>query len=199
MILGLRMPSAGEVRVLGHDMARDRHRALACTNFSPPYVDLPKRLTVAQNLGVYALLNGVPDRRARIAALARDLAFTDLLARPCGTVSAGQRSRVHLGKALLNRPEVLLLDEPTASLDPDAADLVRSYLERYRRESRATILLASHNMREAERLCDDVAMLRRGRLVDRGSPATLIARHGGADLEQVFLDIARDPTAAAAN
>jgi ABC-2 type transport system ATP-binding protein len=192
MLLGLLIPTAGNIRILGHDMATDRFAALARMNFSSPYVALPQRLTVAENLRVYCHLYDVPHAGRRIADLAAELDLTDLLARPAGQLSAGQKTRVALAKALINRPEVLLLDEPTASLDPDTGDLVRSWLERYRDESGCTILLASHNMAEVERLCSHVLMMKQGRIVDRGSPAALLQRYGRDDLEQVFLDIARD-------
>lgn len=192
MLLGLLVPTAGTIQVLGHDMAQDRYPALARMNFSSPYVSLPHRLTVAQNLRVYAHLYTVQDTEARILRLAQELELVDLLDRPAGQLSAGQKTRVALAKALINTPEVLLLDEPTASLDPDTGDWVRTWLERYRAETGCTILLASHNMAEVERLCDDVIMLKRGRVVDRGSPAELLARYDREDLEDVFLDIARD-------
>lgn len=192
MLLGLLIPSAGSIGVLGHDMARDRFRALARMNFSSPYVALPHRLSVEENLRVYGHLYDVRDVGRRIAELAEQLDLGDLLRRPAGQLSAGQKTRVALAKSLINRPEVLLLDEPTASLDPDTGDLVRSWLERYRAESGCTILLASHNMAEVERLCDRVLMMKRGRIVDRGSPPELLARYGRDDLEEVFLDIARD-------
>ena len=192
MLLGLLIPTAGSIRILGRDMARDRFAALARMNFSSPYVALPQRLSVAENLRVYAHLYDVRHTEQRIAELAAELDLTDLLDRPAGQLSAGQKTRVALAKSLINRPEVLLLDEPTASLDPDTGDLVRSWLERYRAESGCTILLASHNMAEVERLCSQVLMMKRGRIVDRGSPADLLARYGRDDLEQVFLDIARD-------
>ncbi|MDE2516732.1 MAG: ABC transporter ATP-binding protein [Rhodospirillales bacterium] len=199
MLLALLIPTAGSIRVLGHDMARDRFAALARMNFSSPYIALPGRLTVRENLRVYAHLYTVPAMEARIDALARDLDLGALLDRPAGQLSAGQKTRVALAKALINRPDVLLLDEPTASLDPDTGDWVRSWLERYRAESGCTILLASHNMAEVERLCDHVLMLKQGRIVDRGSPAALLERYGRADLEEVFLDIARDRRAAEAS
>ncbi len=161
-------------------------------NFSSPYVGLPQRLTVTQNLRVYAHLYGVPRVERRIAELADELDLTPLLKRRAGQLSAGQKTRVALAKALINRPDVLLLDEPTASLDPDTGDWVRTWLERYRAESGCTILLASHNMAEVERLCSHVLMLKQGRIVDRGSPADLLARYGREDMEEVFLDIARD-------
>lgn len=192
MLLGLLIPTAGSARVLGHDMARDRFAALARANFSSPYIALPHRLSVRENLKVYAHLYDVPDAGARIMELAEQLSLADLLDRPAGQLSAGQKTRVALAKSLINRPDVLLLDEPTASLDPDTADWVRSWLERYRAESGCAILLASHNMAEVERLCGHVLMLKKGRLVDSGSPADLLARYGRDDLEEVFLDIARD-------
>jgi ABC-2 type transport system ATP-binding protein len=192
MLLGLLIPTAGSIRILGHNMARNRFAALARMNFSSPYVALPQRLSVAENLRVYGHLYDVRHTERRIAELARELDLTDLLDRPAGQLSAGQKTRVALAKALINRPEVLLLDEPTASLDPDTGDLVRSWLERYRAESGCTILLASHNMGEVERLCSHVLMMKRGRIVDRGSPADLLSRYGRDDLEEVFLDIARD-------
>ena len=160
-------------------------------NFSSPYVDLPRRLSVRENLKVYGLLYGLDRVGERIAALARDLEIDGFLERPTGNLSAGQKTRVALAKALLNRPELLLLDEPTASLDPDTGDWVRGYLEAYRRDTGATLLLASHNMAEVERMCDDVLMMREGKIVDRGTPAELIARYGRQTLEEVFLDIAR--------
>ena len=192
MLLGLLIPTAGSIHILGHDMAHERFAALARMNFSSPYVALPQRLSVAENLRVYCHLYDVRHAAQRIAELADQLDLVDLLDRPAGQLSAGQKTRVALAKALINRPEVLLLDEPTASLDPDIGDLVRSWLERYRAESGCTILLASHNMAEVERLCSLVLMMKRGRIVDRGSPAELLNRYGRDDLEQVFLDIARD-------
>ncbi|WP_448189277.1 ABC transporter ATP-binding protein [Azospirillum sp. sgz301742] len=192
MLLGLLLPTSGTVEVLGADMARHRHAALPRMNFSSPYVELPHRLTVRENLTVYGHLYGLSGVRARVGELAEQLDLTKFLDRPSGSLSAGQKTRVALAKSLLNRPELLLLDEPTASLDPDTADWIRTYLERYRNESGATILLASHNMLEVERLCDEVLMLRQGSIVDHGSPSTLRARYGRGSLEEVFLDIARD-------
>jgi ABC-2 type transport system ATP-binding protein len=194
MLLGLLIPSSGSIHMLGHDMAKNRFAALARMNFSSPYVALPGRLSVAENLRVYGHLYGVRGIDRRIAELAEQLDLGALLDRAAGELSAGQKTRVALAKSLINRPDVLLLDEPTASLDPDTGDLVRSWLERYRAESGCTILLASHNMAEVERLCDAVVMLKQGRVVDRGAPADLLARYGRDDLEQVFLDIARNRT-----
>ena len=191
MLLGLLEPTAGEIEVLGIDMRRRRYAALPRMNFSSPYVDLPHRLTVRQNLLIYARLYGLPRRRERIERLADDLQIGEFLERPAGKLSAGQKTRVALAKALLNEPELLLLDEPTASLDPDTGDWVRSYLEGYRKRTGATILMASHNMAEVERLCSEVMMMKAGRIVDRGSPEALIGRYGRTNLEEVFLHIAR--------
>lgn len=198
ILLGLLLPTSGRVEVLGRDMLRERYRVLPRMNFSSPYVDLPHRLTVEENLTVYAHLYGLTSHRRRILELAEELDLTRLLNRSSGGLSAGQKTRVALAKALLNEPEVLLLDEPTASLDPDTADWIRTYLERFRARTGATILLASHNMAEVERLCDGVLMMKAGRIVDRGAPADLLARYGRATLDEVFLDIARDRRAAAA-
>jgi ABC-2 type transport system ATP-binding protein len=197
MLLGLLLPSEGRIEIFGENMLTHRHRVLPRINFSSPYVDLPHRLTVRQNLQVYGRLYRLARLNERIELLAADLQIADFLDRPTGKLSAGQKTRVALAKALLNEPELLLLDEPTASLDPDTGDWVRGYIEAYRRHGNATILLASHNMAEVERLCSEVMMMKRGRIVDRGTPRELIARYGRATLEQVFLDIARGPEAAA--
>ncbi|MEX0752487.1 MAG: ABC transporter ATP-binding protein [Xanthobacteraceae bacterium] len=191
MIMGLTTPTSGGVTVLGAQMPRQRYRVLHRMNFESPYVDMPMRLTVRQNLTVFAGLYGVEDVRARIATLAEELNLTELLDRATGKLSSGQKTRVSLAKSLLNQPEVLLLDEPTASLDPDTADWVRARLERYRAERGATVLLASHNMAEVERLCDRVIMLKSGRIEDDDSPQRLLARYGRRTLEEVFLDVAR--------
>ena len=194
ILLGLLVPTYGTVRILGHDMVRDRYSVLPLMNFSSPYVDLPHRLSVRENLRVYAELYSVDAPEKRITELAEQLDFAGMLDRKTGQLSAGQKTRVALGKALINRPRVLLLDEPTASLDPDSADWVRSYLEEYARVQGATILLASHHMGEVERLCDRVLMMRAGGIADRGSPAELLHKYGRATLEEVFLDIARNRT-----
>lgn len=191
MLLGLLLPSEGEVRLFGQSLEKQRSELLARVNFSSPYVDLPHRLSVRQNLNVYARLYGVARPKDRIATLAEELELQPFLDRPVGALSAGQKTRVGLAKALVNRPDLLLLDEPTASLDPDTADWVRGYLERYQAESGAAILLASHNMGEVERLARDVVIMKRGRAVDRGAPEALLARYGRETLEEVFLDIAR--------
>lgn len=191
MLLGLLLPSSGQIRILGEEIPRQRQRVLPRMNFSSPYLDLPQRLTVAENLTVYARLYGVPRLHARLAALGDELEIAEFFKRRYGSLSAGQKTRVALAKALLNEPEILLLDEPTASLDPDTADRMRAMLTAYQRRSGATLLLASHNMSEVERLCDQVIMLRAGRIVATGAPRELIERYGRKDMEEVFLDIAR--------
>jgi ABC-2 type transport system ATP-binding protein len=193
ILLGLLLPSSGSVRVLGEDMLRHRYRVLPRMNFSSPFVDLPHRLTVRQNLAIYARLYGLRRSHQRIAELAADLQIVAFLDRPAGKLSAGQKTRVALAKALLNDPELLLLDEPTASLDPDTGDWVRGYLQAWQARTGATILMASHNMGEVERMCRDVLMMKTGRIVDRGSPQALIDRYGRANLEEVFLHIVRKP------
>jgi ABC-2 type transport system ATP-binding protein len=191
ILLGLLLPTSGRVKVLGADMVTQRYRSLPKMNFTSPYVDLPHRLTVEQNLDIYARLYGVPKRRARILELAAALDLVPLLRRPYGSLSAGQKTRVALAKALLNRPEVLLMDEPTASLDPDSAERIRQLVLDYQRQSGATLLLASHNMPEVERLCDYVYILRQGRIAAQGTPKELIERYGRCNLEEVFIAIAR--------
>lgn len=191
ILLGLLSPTSGSVTVLGEDMLRHRYRALGRMNFSSPYFDLPQRLTVRQNLSVYARLYGVRHVGDRLDRLARDLDLTNLMDRPFRALSAGQKTRVLFAKSLINDPALLLLDEPTASLDPDSADWIRNYLLGYRKRTGATVLLASHNMAEVERLCDEVLMMRLGRITDRGAPGALIDRYGRETMEEVFLDIAR--------
>jgi ABC-2 type transport system ATP-binding protein len=190
-IMGLVTPTSGRVAVLGAEMPRQRYRVLQRMNFESPYVEVPMRLTVRQNLKVFGMLYGVTDLKERAAQLARELNLTDLLDRPTGRLSAGQKTRVSLAKALINNPDVLLLDEPTASLDPDTADWVRAHLQRYCRERHATVLLASHNMNEVERLCERVIILKQGRIEDDDTPAKLLTRYGRRTLEEVFLDVAR--------
>jgi ABC-2 type transport system ATP-binding protein len=191
MLLGLLEPTVGEIHVLGIDMSKRRYAALPHMNFSSPYVDLPHRLTVRENLLFYGRLYGVKQLARRIDEIATHMQVAEFLDRQAGKLSAGQKTRVALAKALINKPDVLLLDEPTASLDPDTADWVRTYLKDYQRETGATILLASHNMSEVERLCDDVILLQTGRVFERGSPRELVERFGREDMEEVFLDMAR--------
>jgi ABC-2 type transport system ATP-binding protein len=191
MIMGLVAPTSGTVAVLGVPMPNERYRVLHRMNFESPYVAMPMRLTVRQNLSVFAQLYAVPDIDGRIANLAAELDLIDFLDQPTGNLSAGQKTRVSLAKALLNRPEVLLLDEPTASLDPDTADWVRARLKRYCMEHGATVLLASHNMTEVERLCERVIIMKKGRIEDDDTPGRLLARYGRETLEEVFLDVAR--------
>lgn len=192
MLLGLLLPTSGRIAVLGEDMLRHRYRVLGRINFSSPYVELPRRLTVHENLKVFAGLYGIGDVSARIGQLTEELELAKLLERSVGELSSGQRSRVALAKALVNRPEILFLDEPTASLDPDTADRIRSALLAYQRREGATILLASHNMAEVERMCNSVLIMKTGRIVDSGTPGDLIGRFGRVTLEEVFLDIARN-------
>ena len=190
-IMGLITPTSGRVSVLGAQMPQQRYRVLQRMNFESPYVEVPMRLTVRQNLTVFGKLYDVDNVRERIAELGHELDLVDLLDRRTGNLSAGQKTRVSLAKALINSPDVLLLDEPTASLDPDTADWVRGRLERYCRDRHATVLLASHNMTEVERLCERVIMLKRGRIEDDDTPAKLLQRYGRSTLEEVFLDVAR--------
>jgi ABC-2 type transport system ATP-binding protein len=191
MILGLVMPSSGTVKVLGAEMPRQRYRVLHKMNFESPYIDMPHRLTVRQNLNVFGRLYAVADLAGRIAQLGAELDLMEFIDRPVGKLSAGQKTRVALAKALINSPQMLLLDEPTASLDPDTADWVRGRLERFRKERGATVLLASHNMSEVERLCERVIIMKRGRIEDDDTPARLLIRYGRERLEEVFLDVAR--------
>ncbi len=191
MIMGLVSPTSGHIEVLGHPMPDHSADVLGRMNFESPYVDMPARLTVRQNLTIFGRLYSVASLEARIARLASDLDLGDFLDRPNGKLSAGQKTRVALAKALINQPELLLLDEPTASLDPDTADWIRQHLATYRKENGATILLASHNMLEVERLCDRVIIMKRGRIEDDDSPEAIMARYNRSTMEEVFLDVAR--------
>ncbi len=191
MIMGLVLPTSGRVQVLGHPMPEQSAEVLGRMNFESPYVDMPMRLTVRQNLTIFGKLYAVENLKERIAQLASDLDLKDFLDRASGKLSAGQKTRVALAKALINQPELLLLDEPTASLDPDTADWVRQHLADYRKAHDATILLASHNMLEVERLCDRVIIMKRGRIEDDDSPDQILLRYNRATLEEVFLDVAR--------
>jgi ABC-2 type transport system ATP-binding protein len=191
MIMGLVLPTSGRIQVLGHRMPEQSAEVLGRMNFESPYVDMPMRLTVRQNLTIFGRLYAVENLREHIAQLAADLDLAEFLDRPNGKLSAGQKTRVALAKALINQPELLLLDEPTASLDPDTADWIRQHLETYRKAHGATILLASHNMLEVERLCDRVIIMKRGRIEDDDTPDQIMARYNRTTLEEVFLDVAR--------
>ncbi len=191
MLMGLVTPTSGTARVLGHDMPRERYKVLHRMNFESPYVEMPMRLTIRQNLKVFGMLYGVANLSECIAEIAGQLDLTDLLDRPTGKLSAGQKTRVSLAKALINTPDLLLLDEPTASLDPDTADWIRTHLERYRDTRGATMLIASHNMAEVERLCERVIFMKQGRIEDDDTPERLLQRYGRDTLEEVFLDVAR--------
>ena len=191
MIMGLVLPTSGRIQVLGCSMPDQSADVLGRMNFESPNVDMPMRLTVRQNLTIFGRLYAVENLRQRIDQLAADLDLGDFLDRANGKLSAGQKTRVALAKALINQPELLLLDEPTASLDPDTADWVRQHLTTYRKTHGATILLASHNMLEVERLCDRVIIMKRGRIEDDDSPDKIMARYNRTTLEEVFLDVAR--------
>jgi ABC-2 type transport system ATP-binding protein len=190
-ILGLVTPTSGSVKVLGAEMPRQRYQVLHRMNFESPYVDMPHRLTVRQNLTVFGRLYHVEGLDERIASLSADLDLTEFIDRPVGRLSSGQKTRVALAKALINAPDVLLLDEPTASLDPDTADWVRAHIETFRSRHNSTILLASHNMAEVERLCERVIIMKRGQVEDDDTPERLLRRYGRETLEEVFLDVAR--------
>jgi ABC-2 type transport system ATP-binding protein len=192
MLLGLLLPTTGSIRILGEDMLQYRYRLLYRMNFSSPYVDLPQRLTVRENLTIYGHLYRLPNLKRRIQQITDELNLGEVLERRYGRLSAGQKTRVSLAKSLLNEPELLLLDEPTASLDPDTADAIRTYLEQYQQRTGASILLASHNMSEVERMAADVIMMRRGSIVDTGSPDVLISRYDRSSMEEVFIDVARN-------
>jgi ABC-2 type transport system ATP-binding protein len=194
MIMGLVLPTSGRIQVLGCSMPDQSAEVLGRMNFESPYVDMPMRLTVRQNLTIFGRLYAVENLHERIDRLAADLDLGDFLDRANGKLSAGQKTRVALAKALINQPELLLLDEPTASLDPDTADWIRQHIETYRKTYGATILLASHNMLEVERLCDRVIIMKRGRIEDDDSPEGIMARYNRATLEEVFLDVARGRT-----
>lgn len=192
MILGLITPTAGEVLIDSQNIDNsDRNDLLSKMNFASPYIELPKKLTVIQNLEVYGRLYGVKNLKERIEEISEELNLNNFLYKKTGELSSGQKNRVSLAKSLINKPEVLLLDEPTASLDPDIGDFVRNYIEVYKTKNEITILLASHNMKEVERLCDSVIMMKEGQIVDRGTCKDLISRHGRDNLEDTFLKIAR--------
>ena len=193
MMLGLIEPSEGEIKIDNKNLQSfKRNEILSRINFASPYIELPKKLTVKQNLEVYGRLYGVKNLNDRILEISEDLNIKDFLQKRTGELSSGQKNRVSLAKSLINKPEILLLDEPTASLDPDIGDFIRSYIQEYKSKNRVTILLASHNMGEVERLCDSVIMMKKGRIIDRGTCNEIIKRHGRNDLEETFLKLARD-------
>ena len=192
MMLGLIKPSSGEILIKNRNInTLDRNKLLNIMNFASPYVELPKKLSVKQNLQIYGRLYGVEDLSSRINELAEDLNLKDFLNKQTGELSSGQKNRVSLAKSLINKPEILLLDEPTASLDPDIGDFIRSYIQEYKSKNHVTILLASHNMNEVERLCDSVIMMKKGRVIDQGTCEQLISKHGRSNLEETFLKLAR--------
>ena len=192
MMLGLITPSSGEVLINNQNVnSANRNDLLSRMNFASPYIELPKKLTVRQNLEVYGRLYGVKDLKNRIAEIADDLNLNSFLIKKTGELSSGQKNRVSLAKSLINKPDILFLDEPTASLDPDIGDFVRQYIETYKSKNKITILLASHNMKEVERLCDTVIMMKEGQIVDSGTCEELVGKHGRDNLEDTFLQIAR--------
>ena len=191
MILGLLKPSKGEILIDGMNIEKNRIKLLHKMNFISPYIELPKKLTVKENLIVYARLYSVKNINERISYLSETLRLNDFLNKKTGELSSGQKNRVSLAKALINNPSILLLDEPTASLDPETGDFVRTFLENYKKEKKISILLASHNMSEVERLCTSVLMMKEGKIIDKGTPAELIEKHGRKNLEEVFLKLTR--------
>ena len=193
MMLGLITPTSGEIFIDGIPLnSKNRIKLLSLMNFASPYIELPKKLTVIQNLEVYARLYGVKEKSDRIHELVEDLNLKNFLYKKTGELSSGQKNRVSLAKSLINKPKLLFLDEPTASLDPDVGDFVREYLEQYKNKTELTILLASHNMKEVERLCNKIVMMKQGKIVDEGTCEELINKHGRVNLEDTFLKIARD-------
>ena len=192
MMLGLIKPTSGEIIIQNKNINTfERNKLLSIMNFASPYVELPKKLSVKQNLEIYGRLYGVKNLSLRVNELAEDLNLKDFLDKKTGELSSGQKNRVSLAKSLINKPEILLLDEPTASLDPDTGDYVRSYVQSYKSKNKVTILLASHNMAEVERLCDSVIMMKKGKIIDQGTSKEIISRHGRANLEETFLKIVR--------
>jgi len=192
MILGLLKPTSGKVLINGMDIEKNKISLLHKMNFISPYIELPKKLTVRQNLVVYGKLYNVNNLNEQIDYLSNKLRLNKLLDNITGELSSGQKNRVSLAKALINDPSVLLLDEPTASLDPETGDFVRTFLENYKKEKQISVLLASHNMDEVKRLCNSVLMMKGGTIVDSGTPDNLITKHGRKNLEEVFLELARN-------
>ena len=192
MILGLLKPSSGEVLINGLKIEKYRNDILQKINFISPYIELPKKLTVKQNLIVYGKLYSVKNLKEKIDYLVNKLRLENLLNRITGELSSGQKNRISLAKAIINDPTVLLLDEPTASLDPEIGDFVRTFLENYKKENKVSILLASHNMDEVTRLCSSIMMMKNGSIIDEGKPKDLIEKHGRENLEEVFLKLVRN-------
>ncbi len=192
MMLGLITPTSGQIYIDNINLnPKNRIELLSSINFASPYIELPKKLTVKQNLEIYARLYGVKNISKRIEEMSEDLNLKKFLNKLTGELSSGQKNRVSLAKSLINSPKLLFLDEPTASLDPDIGDFVRQYLENYKKNNELTILLASHNMKEVERLCDSIVMMKKGEIVDKGTCNELIQKHGRKNLEDTFLKIAR--------
>ena len=191
MILGLLKPTSGQVLINGIDIEKKKISLLHKMNFISPYIELPKKLTVKQNLTVYGKLYNINNLNDRIDYLSNKLRLNHLLDKITGELSSGQKNRASLAKALINEPTVLLLDEPTASLDPETGDFIRTFLENYKKEKKIAVLLASHNMNEVKRLCGSVLMMNDGNIIDRGTPDDLIKKHGRKNLEEVFLELVR--------
>ena len=192
MILGLLKPTSGKILINGIEIESHRVKLLNKLNFISPYIELPKKLTVKQNLEVYGRLYDVNKLKIKIDYLCEKLRLYEFINKITGELSSGQKNRVSLAKSIINDPEVLLLDEPTASLDPETGDFVRSFLEEYQREKKTSILLASHNMSEVERLCSSVLMMNKGAIIDQGTPGELINKHGRKNMEEVFLKLTRE-------
>tara|TARA_A100001015_G_scaffold11788_1_gene13958 strand:- start:1847 stop:2581 length:735 start_codon:yes stop_codon:yes gene_type:complete len=192
MMLGLIKPTSGEILIDNKNIETfKRDEILSRINFASPYIELPKKLTVRQNLEVYGRLYGIKDLNGRINEISEDLDIKSFFNRKTGELSSGQKNRVSLAKSLINKPEILFLDEPTASLDPDIGDFVRTYIQKYRAKNQVTVLLASHNMNEVERLCDSIIMMKNGEIIDRGTCEEIIKKHGRNNLEETFLKLAR--------
>ena len=192
MMLGLIKPTSGEILIDNKNIETfKRDEILSRINFASPYIELPKKLTVRQNLEVYGRLYGIKDLKGRINEISEDLDIKSFFNRKTGELSSGQKNRVSLAKSLINKPEILFLEEPTASLDPDIGDFVRTYIQRYRAKNQVTVLLASHNMSEVERLCDSIIMMKNGEIIDRGTCEEIIKKHGRNNLEETFLKLAR--------
>ncbi len=192
MILGLLKPSSGQILINGIEIEKKRVDLLSQLNFISPYIELPKKLTVKQNLEVYGRLYDIKNLKEKIDSLSEKLRLKDIINKITGELSSGQKNRVSLAKSIINDPVVLLLDEPTASLDPETGDFVRSFLENYQLEKKASILIASHNMAEVERLCSSVLMMNGGTIIDQGNPSELIKKHGRKNMEEVFLKLTRE-------